>query len=81
MLGCKFEPKMQKWILIAGQVPKQIASPHCWAFELTLKKATETNFNVKTEEDLGIHQVCISDSLDCDEHTRAYRTIKELGVE
>lgn len=79
--GCTFEPRMQKWILIAGQVAKPIASHHCWAFKLTLKKAAETNYNIKKEKDLGVDQVCVSESQDCGEHTRAYRTIKELGVE
>lgn len=67
MPGCTFEPRMQKWILIAQQVAKTIASPHCWAFKLKLKKADETNFNVKKEEDLGVHQVCRSEVWDCDE--------------
>lgn len=81
MPGCTFEPRMQKWILIAWQVAKTIASPHCWAFKLKLKKADETNFNVKKEEDLGVHQVCRSEVWDCDEQMRDCRTVKELCVE
>lgn len=52
--------------MITGQVAKPVASPHRWAFKLRLKKATETNFNIK-KEDLGVHWVCMSESQDCDE--------------
>lgn len=80
MPGCMFEPRMQKWILRAGRVAKPVTSLHCLAFKLKLKKAAETSFNVK-KKDLGVHQVCTYESRDCDEQTRAYRTVKELGVE
>lgn len=79
MPGCRFEPRMQQWILIAGQVAKPVTSPHCWAFKLKLKEAAETNFNVQ-KKDLGVHQVCMSESGDCDEQSKAYRTVKMLGV-